>query len=103
MEHLNGCWIITFSFELKKEVTKLFHLYLIFFSGHKSSLFAFSEKTKNGRIIIATYPKFKILAELKGEFTLSLQADISEIEIWTEVGIWLHLRIIEQNNEKLKY
>ncbi|CAH0602825.1 unnamed protein product [Chrysodeixis includens] len=34
-------------------------------AGHKSSLFAFSEKTKNGRIFIVTYPKFYKLAELR--------------------------------------
>ncbi|XP_063891413.1 cilia- and flagella-associated protein 43 [Helicoverpa armigera] len=34
-------------------------------AGHRSFMFAFAEKSKNPRILIMTYPKFFLLAELK--------------------------------------
>ncbi|XP_059058121.1 cilia- and flagella-associated protein 43 [Achroia grisella] len=34
-------------------------------AGHKSQMFAFTEKTKNARIFIVTYPSFVILSELR--------------------------------------
>ncbi|XP_045762640.1 cilia- and flagella-associated protein 43 isoform X2 [Maniola jurtina] len=34
-------------------------------AGHKSTFFAFAEKTKNPRIFIVNYPSFTIMAELK--------------------------------------